>query len=67
MVILTDKYLKAATINKLPDKKFTVIGAGDFEEIQQAENLAYGHIDYGAKWAYGIVNIMRKINDGKIS
>lgn len=38
MVILTDKYLKAATINKLPDKKFTVIGAGDFEEMQQADN-----------------------------
>lgn len=29
------------------------------EEVQRAENLACGHTDYGAKWAYGIVAMMK--------
>lgn len=29
------------------------------EEVQRAETLACGHTDYGAKWAYGIVAIMK--------
>lgn len=37
MVILTDKYLKASTVIKLTDKKFTVIDGGYFEEMQQKD------------------------------
>lgn len=37
MVILTDKYLKASTVMKLPDKKFTVIDGGYYEEMQQKD------------------------------
>jgi hypothetical protein len=29
------------------------------EDVRRAENLACGHTDYGAKWAYGIVAMMR--------
>lgn len=29
------------------------------EEIQRAENLACGHVDYGAKWSYGVVALMK--------
>ena len=37
MVTLTDKYLKAQTVMKLPDKKFTVVNGGYFEEMQQKD------------------------------
>ncbi|KKM93807.1 hypothetical protein LCGC14_1204720 [marine sediment metagenome] len=30
-------------------------------EVNQAGNLAYGHIDYGAKWAYGVARTMVKV------
>lgn len=28
-------------------------------EIEKAENQAVGHVDYGAKWAYGIVELLK--------
>lgn len=37
MPILTDKYLKAQTVMKLEDKKFTVVNGGYFEEMQQKD------------------------------
>jgi hypothetical protein len=30
------------------------------EEIERAETSAYGHVDYGAKWAYGVARHMRR-------
>ena len=30
------------------------------DEIRSAERSASGHIDYGAKWAYGVVDIMQR-------
>jgi len=30
------------------------------EEIERAESSACGHVDYGAKWAYGIVEAMNR-------
>lgn len=30
------------------------------EQVIQAEQSAYGHVDYGAKWAYGVVDAMRR-------
>lgn len=29
------------------------------EEVQDAENVAMGHVDYGSKWAYGVTEAMR--------
>lgn len=29
------------------------------EDVARANTLALGHIDYGAKWAYALVEIMR--------
>ena len=28
------------------------------EDIEKAERMASGHVDYGAKWAYGIAGAM---------
>ena len=30
------------------------------DEVKQAENCASGHVDYGAKWAYAIVERFAK-------
>lgn len=30
------------------------------EEVRRVENQAAGHTDYGAKWAYGVVEAMRR-------
>jgi transcription initiation factor TFIIIB Brf1 subunit/transcription initiation factor TFIIB len=32
------------------------------EEIKEAEHYALGSVDYGAKWAYKIVEIMKGVN-----
>ena len=32
-------------------------------EIERIEELACGHVDYGAKWAYGVAEIMTKLAD----
>jgi len=37
MPILTDKYLKATTVMKLPDKKFAIVNGGYYEEMQQKD------------------------------
>lgn len=29
------------------------------EQVELAEENAYGHVDYGAKWVYGILDYMR--------
>ena len=29
------------------------------DDVEQAEVLASGHVDYGAKWAYGIASAMQ--------
>lgn len=29
------------------------------EDVSKAELCARGHVDYGAKWAYGLVSLMR--------
>lgn len=29
------------------------------EDVEQAETCASGHVDYGAKWAYGIAESIR--------
>ena len=31
------------------------------EEVQSAEMSASGHVDYGAKWAYGIRDVMERV------
>jgi hypothetical protein len=36
--------------------------APTLEEVVAVEKCARGHIDYGAKWAYGVVERMRKSN-----
>ena len=33
--------------------------APSYDEVVQAERSASGHTDYGAKWAYGVVEAMR--------
>lgn len=30
------------------------------DEVRAAERSACGHVDYGSKWAYGVVEVMRK-------
>jgi hypothetical protein len=30
------------------------------DDVERAERQASGHCDYGAKWAYGVVECMRK-------
>ncbi|WP_228757801.1 hypothetical protein [Pseudomonas aeruginosa] len=35
------------------------------EEIERAESYAMGHADYGAKWAYSVVDAMRRANDAQ--
>ena len=34
----------------------------EMADIERAERYAMGHIDYGAKWAYGIRDIMEPAN-----
>lgn len=29
-------------------------------EVESAEQYAMGHVDYGSKWSYGVVEAMRK-------
>ncbi len=28
------------------------------EQVEAAERQAYGHVDYGAKWAYGVAELL---------
>ncbi|HGP3143572.1 TPA: hypothetical protein ACLG1D_001178 [Pseudomonas aeruginosa] len=35
------------------------------EEIERAERYAMGSVDYGAKWAYSVVDAMRRANDAQ--
>lgn len=30
------------------------------EEVERAEVMAQGHVDYGSKWAYGVVEAMHR-------
>lgn len=30
------------------------------DDVQRAERSACGHVDYGSKWAYGVVAAMRR-------
>jgi len=39
--------------------------APTIEDVQSAQISAMGHVDYGAKWAYGIVHKMKPINHSK--
>lgn len=36
--------------------------APTLDEVAAAERYAMGSVDYGAKWAYGVVEVMRKAN-----
>jgi len=36
------------------------------EEVERAERYAMGSADYGAKWAYTVVEAMRQTNDPKV-
>lgn len=36
--------------------------APTMEEIEAAERSACGHVDYAAKWAYGVAAVMTKEN-----
>lgn len=35
------------------------LNAPTMDEVERAERGACGHFDYGAKWAYGVVEAMR--------
>lgn len=35
------------------------------EEVERAERYAMGSADYGAKWAYSVVDAMRRTNDSQ--
>lgn len=33
--------------------------------VERAERYAMGSVDYGAKWAYSVVDAMRRANDAQ--
>ena len=36
-----------------------------WEQVIESEHSATGHVDYGAKWAYGVTSAMQRKEDSK--